>query len=80
MALVFAVQKWRHYLLGRTFTFRIDHSSLKFLWEQTIHTIAQQKWLLKLLGYDFVIEYMHGRKTGWRMPSQDMVIMKWLQF
>lgn len=78
-ALVLAVQKWRHYLLGRTFTFRIDHWSLKFLWEQTIHTIAQQTWRVKLLGCDFVIEYRHGRKTGWRMPSQDKVIMKWLQ-
>ena len=33
LALVLAVQKWRPYLLGRTFIVRIDHCSLKYLWE-----------------------------------------------
>ena len=48
IALVLAVQRWRHYLLGRTFIVKTDYSSLKYLWEQQIHTLAQQKWLSKV--------------------------------
>jgi hypothetical protein len=60
LALVTAVQKWRPYLLGHRFVVRADHRSLKFLWDQTIATEAQQRWLNKLMGYDFVIEYKKG--------------------
>jgi hypothetical protein len=59
-ALVTAVRKWRPYLLGQRFVVQTNHSSLKFLWDQTIATEAQQSWLIKLMGYDFVIEYKKG--------------------
>ena len=55
-----AVKKWRPYLLGRPFIVRIDHQSLKFLLEQRIATLAQQKWLAKLLGHAFIVEYKKG--------------------
>ncbi|KAJ8631092.1 hypothetical protein MRB53_024415 [Persea americana] len=59
-----AEPKWRPYLLGRQFTVRTDHQSLKYLWEQCIATTAQQKWLVKLMGYDFVIEYKKGNENS----------------
>lgn len=34
LALVMAVQKWRHYLMGRTSVVHTDHSTLKLLWDQ----------------------------------------------
>ena len=60
LALVTAVHKWRPYLLGRPFIIKIDQKSLKYILEQKIATPAQQKWLTKLLGYLFVVEYKRG--------------------
>lgn len=60
LALVVAVTKWRHYLMGGKFVIRTDHISLKYLVEQKIHTATQHKGLSKLLGLDFVIEYKKG--------------------
>lgn len=63
LALLLAFQKWRQCLLGRRFVGKTDHFSLKYLWELNIHTVAQQKWLAKLLGYDFTIEYKPGKEN-----------------
>ena len=63
LALVLAVKKWRPYLTGHRFIVRTDQKSLKYLWEQKINTAAQQKWLTKLMGYDFVIEYKRGSEN-----------------
>lgn len=63
LALGTAVKKWRSYLLGRPLMVRIDHQSLKFLLEQRITTPAQQKWLVKLLRYAFVMEYKKGSEN-----------------
>ncbi|XP_025628555.1 uncharacterized protein [Arachis hypogaea] len=59
-AILVAVAKFRHYLLGHRFVIRTDHKSLKELQAQTIQTPEQQTWLAKLLGYDFEIEYKKG--------------------
>ena len=60
LALVTVVHKWRPYLLGRPFIIKTNQQSLKYILEQRIATPAQQKWLTKLLGYLFVVEYKKG--------------------
>ena len=59
--MVYAVTKWKHYLWGRRFLIRTDHSSLKFLLTQKATHVAQQVWLTKLLGFDYEIEYRKGK-------------------
>lgn len=63
LAMVMSVIKWRHYLLGRDFHIRTDHPSLKFLLEQKVTTLMQQKWLFKLVGFDYEIIY-RSEKTN----------------
>lgn len=63
LALVLAVTKWRAYLLGRHFIIKTDHHSLKYLVEQKLVTPVQQKWLSKLLGFDYEIRYKRGSEN-----------------
>ncbi|KAH0655105.1 hypothetical protein KY285_029987 [Solanum tuberosum] len=63
-AITQAVSKWRQYLLGRRFTILTDQQSLKNLTNQTIQTPEQQKWLTKLVGYDFHIIYRPGKQNS----------------
>lgn len=56
-AIVEVISKWRQYLFGQTFVVRTDQKSIKELLQQTIHTPEQQKYMRKLLGFDFKIEY-----------------------
>ncbi|KAJ1694535.1 hypothetical protein LUZ63_011233 [Rhynchospora breviuscula] len=60
LALVSAVTKWKHYLMGDTFIIRTDHISLKHLLEQRVNTAMQHKSLSKLLGLHYIIEYKKG--------------------
>jgi len=53
LAFLTAVKKWSFYLLGRHFKIKTDHGSLKFLLDQSTCTIAQNKWLIQMMNYDF---------------------------
>lgn len=57
LAIVVAIQTWRLYLPGHQFIIKTDQSSLRFLLEQLILTPEQQKWMGKLVSYDYEITY-----------------------
>ena len=73
MSILHALKKWRPYLIGRHFKIKTDHDSLKYFLEQRLSSEEQQKWVTKLLGYDFEIVYKNGNQR--QMHSQEMMKM-----
>lgn len=55
-----AVKKWQTYLQGRHFIIKTDHYSLKYFLNQRANTPFQQKWVSKLLEFDYEIRYKKG--------------------
>lgn len=64
LAILEVVRSWRPYLLGRKFQILTDYKSLHCLLEQRITTPEQQKWISKLLGFDYEISYKPGKENG----------------
>ncbi|KAH9313676.1 hypothetical protein KI387_022303 [Taxus chinensis] len=63
LAILHAIKQWRSYLTGRHFKVKTDHDSLKYFLEQHFSSEEQQKWVSKMLGYDFEIIYKKGKKN-----------------
>ena len=49
--------------MGRHFKVKTDHDSLKYFLEQILSSEEQQKWVTKMLGYDFEIIYKRGKQN-----------------
>ena len=62
-AIIVAVKKWCHYLLGHQFTIITDHRSLKELLTQVVQTPEQQMYMAHLIGYDYSIQYRTGKSS-----------------
>nr|ABW74571.1 pol polyprotein [Boechera divaricarpa] len=63
LAVLFAVQKWRHYHLNHHLVIKTDQKSLKYLLEQRLNTPVQQKMLPRLLEFDYEIQYRQGKEN-----------------
>jgi hypothetical protein len=66
LAIVTALQTWRHYLSGTAVPVRIrtDHKSLIHFQTQPMLSGRQTRWLETLADYDYVIEYVKGDENG----------------
>ena len=49
--------------MGRHFKVKMDHDSLEYFLEQRLSSKEQEKWVTKMLGYDFEIIYKKGKKN-----------------
>ena len=49
--------------MGRHFKVKMDHDSLKYFLEQRLSSEEKQKWVTKMLGYEFEIIYKKGKQN-----------------
>jgi hypothetical protein len=55
--MVFALHKFKHYLLGNKFIFYVNHMALVYLVNKPQVSGRISKWLLLFLEYDFIVVY-----------------------
>ena len=60
LAVVWAVQKFRHYLHGQHFILRTDHKALTWLNHARFTNAKLERWALKLQEHSFDVEYVKG--------------------
>ncbi|GJZ40265.1 suppressor of mec-8 and unc-52 protein homolog 1 [Tanacetum coccineum] len=60
LVVILALERWRGYLLDIHFKIKSDHFSLKYLLDQRITTPTPMKWLPKLMGFDYEIQFKKG--------------------
>jgi hypothetical protein len=58
-----ALRKWRHYLMGKRFELRTDHTGLKYLFDQPTLNARQSRLLEFLSEYDFYINHIRGKEN-----------------
>ncbi|GKD60952.1 putative mitochondrial protein [Tanacetum coccineum] len=63
-ASVLALPYFKEEFIIETDALRTDHFSLKYVLDQRITTPFQSKWLPKLWGFDYEIEYKQGLQDG----------------
>jgi transposase InsO family protein len=61
LAIVYAVEKLRSYLLGKRFQILTDHSALKVLETKNPNSARLRRWALILQEFDFSIVYTKGQ-------------------
>ncbi len=59
--MVYALHKFKHYLLSNKFTFFVNHMVLMYLVNKPQVSGKIARWLLLFLEYDFKILYKQGR-------------------
>jgi hypothetical protein len=75
LGMIYSVTKFHHYLLGKPFTFHVDHSALVYLVSKASLTGKLARWTLLLQEYEFdivhqpsaqhaVVDYLSRLESG----------------
>jgi hypothetical protein len=62
--MVYALQKFKHYLLGKHFKMFIDHSALKYLVNKPVLGGRIFRWLLLFQEFDFEVIVKPGKPNA----------------
>ena len=60
LGMIYSINKFRHYLLGKKFTFHVDHSALLYLVSKQELTGKLARWTLLLQEFEFDILHRPG--------------------
>ena len=60
LSMVYAVKKFRHYLLANKFVFFVDHQALLYLVNKPCATGRSVRWFVILLEFDFTVAVKKG--------------------
>ncbi|MCO5595420.1 hypothetical protein L7F22_049462 [Adiantum nelumboides] len=63
LAVVHALNKWRHYLLSQIFELVTDHKSLKWIFTQPELNMRQRRWVEFLQEFNFEIKFRPGKEN-----------------
>jgi hypothetical protein len=61
LAMVYALHKFKQFLLGNKFVFYVDHMALIYLVNKPHVSRMITRWLLLFLEYEFIVVYKLGR-------------------
>jgi hypothetical protein len=61
VVVVYALEIWRHYLIGKKCELYTDHKSLKYIFTQSNLNLRQRRWLELIKDYDLWINYHPGK-------------------
>jgi hypothetical protein len=61
LAILYAVEKFHHYLAGTPFTIVTDHSALVHLESAKTKNPKLARWAMRLSGYEFTLKHRAGR-------------------
>ena len=62
LGMVYALNKFRHYLLGNRVFFHVDHQALLYLIQKPNLHGRLARWMLLLQEFDFVIIHTPGKE------------------
>jgi hypothetical protein len=63
LAIMYALTKFRQYLVGIRFMLKLDHNSLKYFLDWKDLSERKHKWVSKIEDFNFYIEYVKGKKN-----------------
>jgi hypothetical protein len=62
-SIVNALNKWKHYLMGRSFEMRTIYNGLKDFFDQSTLNARHSRWLEFLCEYEFDIKNIKGKEN-----------------
>jgi hypothetical protein len=70
LSMVYTLQKYKHYLLGKHFKMFTDHSTLKYLVNKPVLGGRIYRWLLLFQEFDFEVIVKPGKLNGYILDHE----------